>query len=366
MKINHVIRKGLWAGVWVLAVFTGCQPQEPGQDRAQSSESRKGGVRTAQLLPPPRVPASTARKSGPGRVVVHITVVEKTMRLANGSEYTFWTFNGTVPGPFVRVQVGDVVEVHLSNDPGSKMPHNIDFHAATGPGGGAEASMTAPGHTSVFSFKALNPGLFVYHCATAPVGMHIANGMYGLILVEPEGGLPPVDKEFYVMQGEIYTKGHYGDKGLQEFDLQKALAEQPEYVVFDGAVGSLTGKNALHAQTGDKVRFFVGNGGPNLVSSFHVIGAIFDKVYPEGGTTVNNNVQTTLIPAGGATIAEFTCKVPGNYTFVDHSIFRAFNKGAMGQLTVSGKENPVIFSGKIKDELFRPQSPDGQATIHNP
>ncbi len=179
--------------------------------------------------------------------------------------------------------------------------------------------------------------MYVYHCATAPVGMHIANGMYGLILVEPEGGLPKVDKEYYIMQGDFYTKGENGQPGLQPFDMQKAVDEDADYVVFNGKVGSLTGDNSITAAVGETVRLYVGNGGPNLVSSFHVIGEIFDRVNIEGGTAVNENVQTTLIPAGGATIVEFKVDVPGTLIIVDHSIFRAFNKGALGMLKVEGR-----------------------------
>ncbi|HNN00553.1 MAG TPA: multicopper oxidase domain-containing protein, partial [Turneriella sp.] len=231
--------------------------------------------------------------------------------------------------------------------------HNIDLHAVTGPGGGAAASLTSPGHSSKFSFKAINPGLYVYHCATAPVGMHIANGMYGLILVEPKGGMPKVDKEFYVMQSEFYTKGKNGQAGLQPFDMNKALDERPEYVVFNGSVGSMTGDKALKTKVGETVRLYVGNGGPNLVSSFHVIGEIFDHVYTEGGTEKNQkNVQTTLVPAGGSAIVDFKMDVPGNYVIVDHSIFRTFNKGALGILKAEGPENTAIYSGKQADTVY--------------
>ena len=232
------------------------------------------------------------------------------------------------------------------------MPHNIDLHAVTGPGGGATSSFVAPGHETQFSFKVLNPGLYVYHCATAPVGMHIANGMYGLILVEPAGGLPPVDKEYYVMQGDFYTKGEYGKRGLQPFDMNKAIKEEADYVVFNGRVGSLTGDKAITANVGETVRLFVGNGGPNMVSSFHVIGEIFDKVYVEGGSMLNENVQTTLIPAGGAAMVEFKVDVPGTFILVDHSIFRAFNKGALGMLNVKGEEKPDVYSHKQQDNTY--------------
>ena len=276
----------------------------------------------AVLTKAPEVPPAIDRDHA-ARVKVNIEVQEKVMKMADGVDYKYWTFNGDVPGSFIRVREGDQVEVHFSNRSDSTVPHNIDFHAATGPGGGAAASFTAPGHTSVFSFKALQPGLYVYHCATAPVGMHIANGMYGLILVEPKEGLPKVDKEFYVMQGDFYTKGEYGAQGLQPFDMKKAIDEDADYVVFNGHVGAIAGDNALKAKVGEKVRLFVGNGGPNLVSSFHVIGEIFDRVVVEAGTVENHNVQTTLVPAGGAAIVEMKLDVPGSYTVVDHSLFRA-------------------------------------------
>ena len=301
----------------------------------------------------PEVPPPTDRDH-PAKVRVKMETVEKTMTMEDGVEYHYWTFNGDVPGQMIRVREGDTVEVEFSNNPSSTVPHNVDFHAATGQGGGAEASFTAPGHTSTFSFKALQAGLYIYHCAVAPVGMHIANGMYGLILVEPKEGLPKVDKEFYIVQGDFYTKGKKGAQGLQPFDMDKAIAEQPEYVVFNGHVGSIAGDNALKAKAGETVRMYVGNGGPNLVSSFHVIGEIFDKVYVEGGKLINENVQSTLIPAGGAAMIEFKVDIPGSYTVVDHSIFRAFNKGALGQLKVEGDENPEIMTKKLSDTAYQP------------
>jgi len=305
----------------------------------------------AVLTSPPHVPPPVNR-SYPAKVIVDLEVVEKEMPISEGVTYTYWTFGGTVPGSFIRVRQGDTVEFHLKNSPDSKMPHNIDLHGVTGPGGGAASSFTAPGHESQFTFKALNSGVYVYHCATAPVGMHIANGMYGLILVEPPEGLPKVDHEYYVMQGDFYTTGKYREKGHQPFDMDKAIDEHPSYVLFNGHEGSLTGDNALTAKTGESVRLFVGNGGPNLVSSFHVIGEIFDKVYYEGGKHAQENVQTTLIPAGGAMMAEFHVDVPGSYVLVDHSIFRAFNKGAMGILKVDGPQNKAIYSGKEVDSVY--------------
>jgi nitrite reductase (NO-forming) len=306
---------------------------------------------SAMTTRPPQVPPPVDRDY-PAKVVVDMEVRELEMEISEGVTYTFWTFDGTVPGSFIRVRQGDTVEFHLKNHPDSKMPHNIDLHAVTGSGGGASSSFTAPGRESQFTFKALNAGLYVYHCATAPVGMHVANGMYGLILVEPPEGLSPVDREYYVMQGDFYTVGKYREKGHQPFDMQKAIEENATYVLFNGSEGSLLGDNALTAEVGETVRLFVGNGGPNLVSSFHVIGEIFDKVWYEGGTHYQENVQTTLVPAGGSAVTQFKVEVPGSLVLVDHSIFRAFNKGALGILKVGGDENPVIYTGKEVDNVY--------------
>ena len=328
-------------------------PAASDSQAAAETPSSELPVIDAIMTHAPEVPPPTDRDH-PAKVRVKMETVEKTMTMEDGVEYHYWTFNGDVPGQMIRVREGDTVEVEFSNNPSSTVPHNVDFHAATGQGGGAEASFTAPGHTSTFSFKALQAGLYIYHCAVAPVGMHIANGMYGLILVEPKEGLPKVDKEFYIVQGDFYTKGKKGAQGLQPFDMDKAIAEQPEYVVFNGHVGSIAGDNALKAKAGETVRMYVGNGGPNLVSSFHVIGEIFDKVYVEGGKLINENVQSTIVPAGGAAIVEFKVDIPGSYTLVDHSIFRAFNKGALGQLKVEGDENPEIMTKKLSDTAYQP------------
>ncbi|HEZ9408025.1 TPA: nitrite reductase, copper-containing [Neisseria gonorrhoeae] len=353
------------ASLFALAACGGEQAaQAPAETPAASAEAASSAAQATAETPAgelpvidavtthaPEVPPAIDRDY-PAKVRVKMETVEKTMKMDDGVEYRYWTFDGDVPGRMIRVREGDTVEVEFSNNPSSTVPHNVDFHAATGQGGGAAATFTAPGRTSTFSFKALQPGLYIYHCAVAPVGMHIANGMYGLILVEPKEGLPKVDKEFYIVQGDFYTKGKKGAQGLQPFDMEKAVAEQPEYVVFNGHVGAIAGDNALKAKAGETVRMYVGNGGPNLVSSFHVIGEIFDKVYVEGGKLINENVQSTIVPAGGSAIVEFKVDIPGNYTLVDHSIFRAFNKGALGQLKVEGAENPEIMTQKLSDTAY--------------
>ncbi|PYK57257.1 MAG: nitrite reductase, copper-containing, partial [Verrucomicrobia bacterium] len=324
--MNMLIKTSIHAGVTALAaVLLALSTRQLSAAANQAAAPSPGaklvdpdvtGVETAVLTQAPNVPPPITRKK-PAKVIVNVEVREVTKRLADGVEYVFWTFGGNVPGSFIRVREGDQVEFHLNNHQNNKMPHNIDLHAVTGPGGGAASSFTAPGHSSQFSFKALNPGLYIYHCATAPVGMHVGNGMYGLILVEPKEGLPPADREYYVMQGEFYTTGKYGDEGLQGFDMNKATDERPTYVVFNGAVGSLVGDKALTAKIGEKIRLFVGNGGPNLACSFHVIGEILDTVYPAG-----------------------------------HALFRAFNKGALGMLRVDGPQDLLVYSGKEVDAVY--------------
>jgi nitrite reductase (NO-forming) len=295
---------------------------------------------------PTDLPAPTGDRL-PKQVRVDLESVEVSGMLADGTTYNYWTFNGKVPGPFLRVRVGDTVEVHLKNSAQSSMSHSVDFHAVTGPGGGAVMTQTPPGKETMFTFKTLNPGLFVYHCATPMVADHISNGMYGMILVEPEGGLPKVDREFYVMQGEIYTTQPYGTKGAVTHDTTKMLNETPDYFVFNGAANALASDaHELKARVGETVRIFFGVGGPNFISSFHVIGEILDRVYDQASLTSKplTDVQTTLVPPGGATVVELTLQVPGRYMLVDHALAR-MQRGLMGYLVVDGAPAPDIYNG---------------------
>jgi len=294
-------------------------------------------------LPAPAV-APPIDRTEPAFVKFDLTTQKVTALMADGVAYDYWTFNGTVPGPMLRVRQGDTVEIDLHNAADSGVTHSIDLHAVSGPGGGAKVMQVAPGQTGSFQFQALTPGVFIYHCATPMVAQHIASGMYGMIVVEPKDGLPQVDHEYYVMQGDFYLQGQRGDTGLRGFDLNKMLDERPDYVLFDGSTGALSGDNALHANVGETIRIFFGDGGPNLSSSFHVIGGIFDRVYTDGSLTSPpaTDVQTTPVPAGGATMVEFTLKEPGTYTLVDHSIGR-MEKGAAAQIVVDGPANPDIF-----------------------
>ncbi len=288
---------------------------------------------------PPPITRTTSE-----HVKIELVAQEVIAEIAPGIYFNYWTFNKQVPGPMLRVREGDTVEVSLTNHPSSLHPHNIDLHAVTGPGGGATLSKVNPGETKVFTWKALNPGLYIYHCATPNVSTHNSHGQYGLILVEPKEGLPRVDKEFYVVQGELYTKGVIGKKGLTIFDGDALLDEEPNYITFNGRIES-DGAPRMKMKAGETARIYVGNGGVGLISSFHPIGEIFDTVYPEGGIGGGTfkNIQTTAVLPGGAAIVEFKAEVPGNLVLVDHALAR-MNKGAWAIIQVEGDPRPDIYA----------------------
>lgn len=340
-----------WRAFVAGLVLCGAQATPAARAETPGAEVREKAVLTFAPQAPPPITRST-----PATVVVHLDSSAVVRELAPGVEYKFWAFNGHVPGPFIRTRVGDTLELHMTNSDESGMPHNVDFHAVTGPGGGATVTTGVRGDLRQARFKLLHPGLFVYHCAAPPVMDHIANGMYGLILVEPEGGLPPTDKEFYVMQGDFYAaEPKTEEETIYPYSHEQGLMEHPSHVVFNGRVGSLIGENALRAQSGETVRIFFGNAGPNLTSSFHVIGEVFDRVYREADlvSPPARSIQTTLVPAGGATVVEFRLEVPGTYTLVDHAIFRV-EKGAVGFLDVQGQPEAGVF-----ESFQNPQACEG-------
>ena len=288
-------------------------------------------------VPPP------ITRTEPTTVAFTLTIKEVTAEIADGTTYDFWTFDRTVPGPLLRVMEGDTVQLTLVNPAENKVSHNIDLHAVNGPGGGAAVTNVAPGETKTFTFKALNPGVYIYHCAFPPPMHHIAQGMYGGILVEPKGGLPGVDREFYVVQGDWYTLGAFGEKGHQAFSGDKALAEQPEYFTFNGHTAALTQLYAMTANVGETVRLYFGVGGPNVGSNFHIIGEIFDKVFTGDPTTFIASEESWYVPPGSMAAFEFKLDEPGQYLLVDHALYRV-SKGAAGVLTVNGDHNPDIYS----------------------
>lgn len=310
------------------------------QDPGQGSEPNAVDiVRDPSDVPPP------VGNRDPRIVKVSLVAQELEGKLDTvlGATYEYWTFNGKVPGPMIRVRQGDAVEVTLKNE-GRLVSHSIDLHAALGPGGGMDLTETKQGESRTFTFKAAVPGVFVYHCGTNLAAQHIANGMYGLIIVEPPGGLPHVDHEFYVMQGEIYTVEDLGGQGHQKMSLSKLMDERPEYFVFNGAVGALTTQHPMHAKVGETIRIFFGVGGPNLISSPHVIGQVLERVYNEGSFTSPplTSVQTTVVPPGGATILEIKPQVPGSYKLVDHALVRVA-RSLVGAIEVTGPGNRDLF-----------------------
>ena len=314
-----------------------------GTDIAVAGARASGGAASVppgtQAVPQAQV-APPVHRDEPALVRVDLEIQQVVGLVSEGVAYRYWTFGGTVPGPMIRVRQGDTVEVTLVNPPGIEVTHSVNVHAAVGPGGGAV--QVAPGGHNTFRFEADHPGLWVYHCMTPVVGQHVSNGMFGMVVVEPPEGLPPVDREYYVMQSELYLQGNRDDPGLRDFALDRLLLEQPAYVVYNGSVGSLKQEHELTASVGETLRFFFGVGGPNLDSAFHVVGMVFDKVHPEGAEQTLTNVQTTLVPPGGATMTELTVRVPGMYMLEDHHITR-LEKGASADFHVLGPENPTLF-----------------------
>ncbi|MEX2587379.1 MAG: plastocyanin/azurin family copper-binding protein [Actinomycetota bacterium] len=319
-------------------------PDLVSKDNLPPAPDDEVNVALAPEMPPP------IERSDPAFVDVEFEVVENvsTIDPQKGTEHETWGYRivdgpdttvvGT-PGPVIRARVGDMLRFTITNPEGNSQPHNVDFHAVTGQGGGAEATTVLPGETRTIEARLLYPGFFMYHCAYGDVPAHIAHGMSGGILVDPATPLPEVDHEWYMVQSEYYVAG---DGGL---DRNAVTDENPSHVVFNGAVGALTGDNALQMQVGESARIYFVNAGLNLISSFHPIGSHWDAVYPEGAL-LNEPIrgsQTTLVPAGGGTVVELIGQVPQTVVLVDHALARAFDKGAIGQIVIDGEEDPEIF-----------------------
>jgi nitrite reductase (NO-forming) len=305
-------------------------------------------VAVAPQMPPP------SGRTTQAIIDVHFEVVEGVSMIdpATGVETETWGYklvegsDGIVvgtPGPVIRGRVGDILRFTITNPSSNHNPHNVDFHAVTGQGGGAEATTVAPGETKTIEARLLYPGFFMYHCAYGDIPAHISHGMFGGILVDPETPLPEVEHEWYMVQSEYYTASRR--PGEVRFDRAAVTDEAPSFVVFNGAVGALTGENALQMAVGEKARIYFINAGLNLTSNFHPIGSHWDKVYPEAAllNAPLRGSQTTLVPAGGGTVAELIGQVPSTIVLVDHALARAIDKGAVGQIVVSGAANPEIF-----------------------
>jgi len=333
-------------------------------------------VAVAPDMPPP------IRRTGQAIVEVHFEVVENVSTIdPSGTEHETWGYrlvggpdNGLVigtPGPVIRTRVGDVLRFTITNPADNSMPHNVDLHAVTGQGGGAEATTVNPGETRTIEARLLYPGFFMYHCAYGDVPAHISHGMYGGILVDPETPLPSVDHEWYIVQSEYYVAA---DGGL---DRAAVTNEQPTHVVFNGAVGAIAGDNALTMAVGESARIYFVNAGLNLISSFHPIGSHWDAVYPEAAllNAPLRGSQTTLVPAGGGTVVELIGQVPQTIVLVDHALARTFDKGAAGHIVITGDPDREIFeevvpgeaptAGPTRDDEPTSEAPAGTGVVHD-
>ncbi|CAH1203883.1 Copper-containing nitrite reductase [Paenibacillus plantiphilus] len=264
-------------------------------------------------------------------VHIEMTAQVTDVEISKGVFYNAWTFNGTVPGPILRVKEGDTIHFTLRNmDP--EVPHSMDFHAVHAAPSKKFIDIM-PGEQGTFSYPANTPGVFMYHCGTKPVLAHIANGMYGVIIVEPKDGYPSdkeIDREYTIVQSEWY----------KEKDFEDFMNGEPEYVVFNGNDFTLS-EQPLLAKVGDTVRLYVNNVGPNEVSSFHIVGTIMDRVYIDGNPrNVLYGMQTVLLPASGGAIVEFTVTEEGDYPIVTHQFDHA-SKGAVAilRVTADGLDN---------------------------
>ena len=279
---------------------------------------------------------------------ITLETVEVVAEIEPGVTFRYMTFGGQIPGPMIRVRQGDTIEFTLTSRAGNFMPHNVDFHAAYGDGGGAVATNVSPGQSNGLSFKAMYPGAFIYHCAVPILDQHISSGMFGMIVVEPPEGLARVTHEFYLGQHEVYTDKRAGIKGHHNFAFDAMLREDPTYVLLNGEKYALTAERhgAMQVKSGDTARIFFVCGGPNLTSNFHPIGNVWTKVYREGAVLNNPEryVQTVAVPPGSCAIVEMEFPLPQDVKLVDHAITRVLSKGMLGVIHVEGEPQPDIFN----------------------
>jgi len=355
---RRTLLKGI--GLGTTAMLAGCVAPSSQPNRAGSGTESGNEVTEVGLDPPAAI--GVDRIAGdptdlpapvdwdePREHEIEMETVELTAEIEPGVTFDYMTFDGQVPGPMVRVRRGDSVRFRLTNPEENGLPHNIDFHAVYGPGGGAEHTTITPGQTAEIEFTAMYPGVHIYHCAVPGMDHHISAGMFGAILVEPEEGLPEVDREFYFGQHELYTKGDPGQEGHHTFDMEAMAREEPTYVVFNGQAYGFTddGLSSLHAETDERVRVFFTNGGPNLTSSWHAIGNVWSRLYRDGDLLSDpaRYVETTPVAPGTSTTAELDTPVPGPIHMVDHALSRAGRRGTLATIDVDGEPNPEVYKG---------------------
>ena len=294
------------------------------------------------------------RRDGPERVEVTLDVQEVVAEVEPGVTFNYMTFGGQIPGPLIRVRQGDTIVFTLKNLPDNGMTHNVDLHAVYGTGGGNIATNVSPGQSNGMIFKTMYPGAFIYHCAVPTLDYHISSGMFGMIVVEPPEGLPPVDHEFYLGQHEVYTDKNAGAKGHHAFDMLAMRREEPSYVLLNGEKYALTPdrRGAMQVKVGDTARIFFVNGGPNLTSSFHPIGNVWSKAWHEGALANSPELylQTVSVAPGSCLVTEMEFPVPGDVKLVDHAITRVLSKGMLGVIEVTGDAQPDIFDPDLPND----------------
>ncbi len=342
--------RSLWTPVAAGLVFAACRPAPP--PPARTSEAPKPA---AVEQPPAKPPADVSHgeapvgsdsvpapvdPQAPARSTqrlhrVRLVITHGNITIAKGVKYYAWTFDGRVPGPFLRVTQGDTIDFTLVNN--GPQPHSMDFHAAEIAPSRYYVNVN-PGDSLHYRFTARVPGVFMYHCGTAPVAMHIANGMYGAIIVDPPTPRPPA-KEFVLVQSEFYLTPDDGKGGARSLDWQKLLGQAPDNVVFNGRVAQYA-EHPIAVRSGELLRLYVVNAGPNRISSFHVVGGIFEKVFEDASlTNPLRGVQTVNVPVGGGAIFEIRLREPGDYPFVTHA-FADATKGAVGVFRAGNAASP--------------------------
>lgn len=351
---------GLMAASGALLNFTGCK--QPAGDNANTAAKgdTTAAAATGPKIRPVRVAADPVKMPPPvdwRTPRTHkIRMVSKEMigEIRPGILFRYMTFDGQVPAPLIRVRQGDTVDLTLVGDKKNHNPHNVDFHSCYGTGGGADFLNVGPGQEKRIRFKTMDPGAFIYHCAVPDLDYHIASGMFGLILVEPKDGLPKVDREFYLGQNDMYIKMPPDDNTPAEFDYDRLLAENPNFVVLNGAFNGITAQRfgPMKAQKGETVRIYFVNGGPNLISSFHPIGNVWSKHWPQGSLANKplELMQTVQVNPGSCSILEMYLPVPETIHLADHSITRTARKGLLADIEVTGTPEPDIFQALDPEE----------------
>ena len=301
------------------------QAQAPTTSPANVSH---GEAPVGEVGAPPPIDAVAPSRSTTRLHKVRLEMLDTVVTIADGVRYRAWTFAGQVPGPVLRVTVGDTIDFTLVNL--AMMPHSMDFHAAEVAPSRVYTNVM-PKDSLQYRWVARVPGAFMYHCGTAPAAAHIANGMYGAVIVDPPRPRPAA-REYVLVQSEFYMlPGRGADTGIGSLDWPKFLSLAPDHVTFNGRGGQYA-THPLPAKTGELVRFYVVNAGPNRVSAFHVVGGIFERVFQDARATPTlEGVQTVNVPVGGGSIFEIRLPEPGTYPFVSHA-FADATKGAVGVL----------------------------------